>query len=347
MNIISYKTILQQLQKDLIGKDSYRGITFSYAWLANQLGHFTLGFIPTLLLFLYLEDRSSNPAWVAAFCVGGCWLLFEIYNFLGPLFKAKKQNQELGGFIFQPPWKHVAHDTFTDLLFFWFGGLMASLFLQFDWGILYVLIALSMVMTYCGIYWYRNKMYWQEAQFPMQFRLSQFNKPLSKQNKSIIQAFLDHPGEGRHLIIFGNNNSGKTSLSIGIGTERTLKSSNCLYTSAIKLYSMFYDEPIPLSGSYQHYWNWRHCSLLIIDDINPGSPIENDLIQPDQLLSIIRNSPYCQANLDALKSKDVIWVMGNRGSYETRTIPWVDMLKSIGISPDNISKINLMELDDD
>jgi hypothetical protein len=37
---ISFKRILKQLQADLIGKDSYRGVTLTYAWLANSLGTF-------------------------------------------------------------------------------------------------------------------------------------------------------------------------------------------------------------------------------------------------------------------------------------------------------------------
>ena len=32
---IPFKRILQQLKADLIGQDSYRGVTLTYAWLAN------------------------------------------------------------------------------------------------------------------------------------------------------------------------------------------------------------------------------------------------------------------------------------------------------------------------
>jgi hypothetical protein len=43
MKVIQAKYILQQLNFDLIGKDSYRGITLTYAWMANQFGHIALG----------------------------------------------------------------------------------------------------------------------------------------------------------------------------------------------------------------------------------------------------------------------------------------------------------------
>ncbi len=35
---ISLKDVLHQLKKDFIGKDSYRGVTLTYSWLANQFG---------------------------------------------------------------------------------------------------------------------------------------------------------------------------------------------------------------------------------------------------------------------------------------------------------------------
>ncbi len=52
---ISFKRILKQLKADLIGKDSYRGVTLTYAWLANQFGHISLGFIPTFLVYYFIK----------------------------------------------------------------------------------------------------------------------------------------------------------------------------------------------------------------------------------------------------------------------------------------------------
>ena len=59
MSKISAKNILLQLKADLIGKDSYRGVTLTYSWLANQFGHFSLGFIPATILFFRLKKYYS------------------------------------------------------------------------------------------------------------------------------------------------------------------------------------------------------------------------------------------------------------------------------------------------
>jgi hypothetical protein len=55
------KEIFLQLYKDLIGKDSHRGVTITYSWLANQFGHFAIGYILTLIIFVsYRKERPIN-----------------------------------------------------------------------------------------------------------------------------------------------------------------------------------------------------------------------------------------------------------------------------------------------
>ena len=55
-----FNLIINQLKLDLIGKDSHRGVTLTYSWLANQFGHFSLGFIPTYLLCLGLKEKQKE-----------------------------------------------------------------------------------------------------------------------------------------------------------------------------------------------------------------------------------------------------------------------------------------------
>ena len=94
---ITLANFFAQLKADLIGKDSYRGVTLTYSWLANQFGHFSLGFIPTLLLYLcFLKCYGADYAvrW-APVIVAAAWILFETYNFLGPLLSKKQSKSKL------------------------------------------------------------------------------------------------------------------------------------------------------------------------------------------------------------------------------------------------------------
>ncbi len=94
---ITGRDIRNQLKADLIGKDSYRGVTLTYTWLANQFGHISLGFIPTFILYIVLSRYYSNDmaSINAAAFVSGAWFIFETFNFLGPLFLANPFKKKL------------------------------------------------------------------------------------------------------------------------------------------------------------------------------------------------------------------------------------------------------------
>ena len=119
-NSISTKRILQQLKADLIGKDSHRGVTLTYAWLANQFGHISLGFIPSFLLHFFFNLAALK----AVLYVSLFWFLFELYNFLGPLLSKRGSNSDMlfmpkkDKYIFKPKWIIIVFDTLEDLCFF-------------------------------------------------------------------------------------------------------------------------------------------------------------------------------------------------------------------------------------
>jgi hypothetical protein len=94
--IITGRDIRNQLKADLIGKDSYRGVTLTYTWLANQFGHISLGFIPTFILYLILcryYNNDSASFW-SAVLISAAWFVFETFNFLGPLLLSKPSKKK-------------------------------------------------------------------------------------------------------------------------------------------------------------------------------------------------------------------------------------------------------------
>ena len=94
---ITGRDIRNQLKADLIGKDSYRGVTLTYTWLANQFGHISLGFIPTFILYIVLSRYYSNDtaSLRAAVFVSAGWFVFETFNFLGPLLSANPLKKKM------------------------------------------------------------------------------------------------------------------------------------------------------------------------------------------------------------------------------------------------------------
>lgn len=350
MKSISTNDVLRQLKADLIGKDSYRGVTLTYSWLANQFGHYSLGFIPVLIVHVILKKHTSlnNVALISAILVSILWLLFELYNFLGPLLlkresKSKRESFSGDKYSFKPTWGNIAFDTFTDLCFFWLGAFSASLFLIFSGTVIFIIILLFLILIYPISYWYLTKMYLQAAQYPFQFRLSQFDGKIEDNDKKCINQFLSCVDPGNHLFVFGSKGSGKTSISIGIATEMSIKHNPCMYSTAMKLFSMFFELETspPIAGS--QLWTWRKSSLLVIDDINPGDPIKNEIVTPEEFLKMLDTySSSNNGNRDALKSKNVIWVLGNENADNASLDKWQNMLLQIGVDKNNISSINLL-----
>ena len=352
MKNITIKNVFKQIKADLIGKDSYRGVALTYSWLANQFGHFSLGYIPCLLLYAILKKYASidNPSFFAALIISMLWLMFETYNFLGPLlFKKPSQSKLLyvpsgKNYVFRPAWVNVAFDTFTDLCFFWLGAFLASLFLHFSWTIIIILAVLSVILIYPVGYWFVTKMYIQYARLPMQFRLSQWEGNFNNDDEKIILKFLDlkDTSLGNHLLVFGGRRSGKSPLSVGIGTEFSIKRFSCSYYTVTKLLNLFSltDEEIVQSEQCD-IWSWRMASLLIIDDINPGNPISEVFLSPEEIMKSI-NIPVrgdATKNKSDLKNKNVIWVLGD-GAH-VNAMSWQKMILDIGIPEEKMFEVRL------
>lgn len=345
-NSISTKRILQQLKADLIGKDSHRGVTLTYAWLANQFGHISLGFIPSFLLHFFFNLAALK----AVLYVSLFWFLFELYNFLGPLLSKRGSNSDMlfmpkkDKYIFKPKWINVAFDTFTDVCFFVLGSfLFAFCIYEFHNNtVIITLTILTIYLLFATRYWYVTKMYQFYARFPFQFRLSQWDFSICTADKLKVDDFLALKSTGNHLLIFGSLSAGKTSLGVGILNELSIINNSCLYVSAIKMFNYFFkDEDDVLEA--QEIWDWKSAKYLMIDDINPSEPIQDELISPTKLLSFIdRLTPENNKNRDVLKGKNIIWILGSKQDLDAKnTIKWKEMLLNIGIYNQKISTINL------
>ena len=330
---VTVKTFLKQLIfVDLLGKDSQRGVSLTYAWLANQLGHFSLGFFPTVVFSLIFK-KFETPIYYSIY-VMVFWILFESLNLTIPIIIEQKNC------YFKPDWKHIIFDTITDLLYFGLGTLAAAYVLTLNQIIGFLIITTLLLLLYPFIYWYTLRIYQQYAYFPFQFRLSQWIGSIDEMEKEIILNFISKKtkSQQKHLLIFGNVNEGKTNLGVAIANELALKKQKCIYITATKLYSLFFKN----YNNQDLLWNWENCDYLVIDDINPDNLKHNKLITPSEFLSYIdRFTAENLNNRNTLKNKNVIWILGTNETKQKKG--WHTVLETIGVNKTNIFSVDLSD----
>lgn len=348
IKFITRKKVFAQLKNDLIGKDSYRGVTLTYSWLANQFGHFSLGFIPTIILYTLVKAQSGEnhlEIWTPMI-IWSIWILFEAYNLTAPILfgQGTKRSISRVSRTFSPDWHNLIFDTLTDLCFFGIGAWSAGLVCGWSMPAMVLLTILCLLSIYPSYYWYSTKIYLQNAGYPFQLRLSQWPLNLTQPHKEAILEFMSHEATGKHLLVFGSKGSGKTTLSVAIATELSIRNHRCSYVTATKLLSMFYEKDSSITGT-PGLWSWYDSSLLVIDDINPGGFIKQDILTATLFYEFLNNSRYGQFNIDQMKNKNVIWVMGNRTPSPELEEQWEILLGLIGIQKSDICTVNLDQLD--
>lgn len=327
---ISIKDILHVLHADLIGKDSHRGITLTYGWMANQVGHFALGFIPTFILFKFNDHLLKACISIALF-----WLAFEIYNALSPLYKKEYK----GNGTFNIPWKNLLFDTFTDLCFFWMGCFTFYLLMAFSMELFYVYLLAGGLLFLSIRYWFLTKLHQQNAILPYQFRLSQWDSPINDQSVESIKRYLECPKFTTHFIIIGENGSGKTRLSVGIANELAIRHRLSTYTTFSKLSSMFQDDDETTQKNNFSLWNWTESDFLLCDDINPGRPMVANRVSVKDVKHYLEIG-QSNRNYEILKNTSVAWVVGSLAEGDSIE-NWIDFVGKIGIAKEHICVIDL------
>jgi IstB-like ATP binding protein len=324
---ISPKNIWQQIKADLIGKDSHRGITLTYAWLANQFGHFGIGYILTVIIYFGFKSYFDKPMLTAPLIVVVCVIVFELYNFLAPLLK-KSESQK----PFKPAWLHIAFDTATDVLFFSFGAFSTSL-LSENSILQWIALIILLLLLYPIYYWYKTKMFQQNACFPFQLRLSQWDYKINEADKQKILDFITlkiDQSKITCLIILGNHQSIKTNLAVSIGNEYSIKHHFCYYSTLVKLVST---QPINENSKKSSLWNWFDSELIIIDDLSYDSLNGAEVISPKIVLERFEAKQF----VHKFNYKKSIWVPG----ITNDTNGWIEMLTKLGIDKSAIATIYL------
>lgn len=309
------RDVWRQVRYDLFEtKDVQDTPTYSYAWIADQGGHFSLGFLPTYLFvwvvavagpWLGFEATRETNIWIAVgvFCI---WVVKEL-NDLRLAWRNARRSQSDFKFNFYELLLNIG----TAWLFFAMGSAVAALsFWKLEWALL-SLVLVALITVRVSYWWLRRKITFQQANLPYLYRLATFPNNIPKDPKvgmgldearafilKMIEPGGPVPGPecSGHLILSGVPDAGKSTLAVAVGTEFVFKLGLCRYLSMVKLLQFASDretgaaaankggaaDPRVVRPADEEFddgrvlWRWDKVELLIVDDVDDIARVQHD-----------------------------------------------------------------------
>ncbi len=318
---ITARMLWDQFRLDVQGKEVQRAATYSYTWLADQVGHICLGILLAFLATALLASfgwGGPEPAWrgfIVTIVAVSAW---EIGAYVLELRGAKGP--------FPLDWKLLGRNALVAWGYMALGGVLGYLFHTPEPRMILWAIFLGLVIA-IGLapYWLRQKIVWQKAGLPYLFRLANAEHLMEPQQArqvvGLVSAMAPPDADPQQILIAGPVNSGRTSFASGLGTEFAFRDRKVRYLSFDRLVEFatgtnFDNKPLELCDEFGpvnvSYWPWPQAQILIIDDISPileSAPTLENLTQFSDMLG----GPL-QCIREYLADKHTIWILGNVGS---------------------------------
>jgi hypothetical protein len=284
----------KQFVIDVYGKEVQDPSSYSYTWMADQVGHICLGILVYFVIVVIVGALGNDwaavrwwigiPAWgthgvEAAGVIGGA-LVVALYEFRTFLFDALKARG-----LFPVDTNLLAANAGIATIYMIL-GLGVGFAMQVALGdnhplrgaaIFAILFVLAIVLA---PEWLRQKITWQKADLPFVFRLANVpSKGITDLQAAALQTVVSDSAppdqKPRQVVIGGPIGSGRTELAAGIGTEFAFKNRKVRYLTLTALLELA--QTLPPSRSDRNdsgpdninYWPWTDAQVLVIDDVGP------------------------------------------------------------------------------
>ena len=323
---ISLRLLLEQFWADVYGKEVQSAATYSYTWLADQVGHICLGILLDFgftVITYRLSAWLGWPALSAEFL--GFFLTMAAVSYWE--YRAYRSDVERATGPFPLDRKLLRKNAIIAAGYMILGGAVGLLF---HWPAHYAVpgfLVILLVAIVLAPAWLRQKIIWQKAGLPYLFRLANAHhtilEPAANALQKLVRSAAPPHALARQVILSGPVQSGRTSLAAGIGTEFAFLAKSVRYLSLDRLVEfamaskpdaappIFCDEWGPVNV---RYWPWRQAQVLIIDDISPllGSAPTSDHYTH---FAALLGGPLRSIG-DLLSTRHTVWVLGDVGSPE-------------------------------
>ena len=316
---VTLSDLLNQIRLDAYGKEVQSAMTYSYTWMADQVGHMCVGivfdFVLTFLAGLALPYLGIDPWWDKIVGLVGISLLVIYWEY-----SAYSSDVKATTGLFPLDERLLRDNAIIASVYMIIGAGIGFVFHLPAWWSAVGLIALLVIGAICAPPWIRQKIIWQKAALPYLFRLADAQRTVGPEVARELQKLIDK-GAPPHappyqVIVGGPVGSGRTSLAAGIGTEFAFRKSTVRYLSLDTLLEHAAQKPNPdfaddTGPPNLNYWRWSESQVVIIDDIGPliSTQEEEQRANLEQFRKILNNG---LANIAPVLARcHTVWVIGD------------------------------------
>lgn len=316
---ITLRDLLKQFKADVYGKEVQSAATYSYMWLADQMGHVCVGILVNQITTFGAQHLWRYFGWnslaevaglVAAIAIVALW---EASTFFSAEQGAKG--------LFPLGRKLLRDNAIIATAYMALGAIVGFGFhIGIPWSDIVLIIICTIVAIWLAPRWLRQKIIWQKAALPYLSRLADMEPTMGRPAAEALQALLDKGAPPKvkpaQVIIGGPIGSGRTQLAAGIGTEFAFKNVKARYISIQSLLELasasqppkFRDDSGPKNVNY---WPWSESQVIIIDDVGPLIAPRHD--QHEDVLHHFRGilNDELRSVAPVLASCHTVWVIGD------------------------------------
>lgn len=289
---LGIKEITDQVRHDLVGKDVQDTPTYSYVWMADQLGHIALGWFSAVLVF-WLVKMVVSVRWIHRVLhvktghrialVLALAVPLLLWGFLEISYRRKALSQAKGYFPIDDD--DLKKNVKVALAYFYVGIFWGHSTLRLDKPVRGILtfFAAAAASVKMSLWWLRQKMTIQQADLPGLYRMGEFDEhDLTEHTKQAddtvidratvkarIIDFFDEPCTPWKLVVVGGTDrNAKTRLVTGLGSELAFNKYIVSHNSFGKFVDLLSTGQTNQGFRNLPRWPWKESQVLMLDGIN-------------------------------------------------------------------------------
>jgi hypothetical protein len=310
--------IWNQISTDASGKEVEMAATYSYMWLADEVGHMGLGIllsfgtITLARLVMHAPPEALLPQLVGFLVASAIVAGWEWNSY-------RTSIRQAAGSQFPLQTGLLRRDARVATFYMALGAAMGWALHQ-SWMISVPLILLMIALAFKVAFpWVREKMIWQKAGLPYLSRMADLGHKImpgeqAKQLWNLVETSppVGNQGTPRHVIVAGHVGSGRSRLAASFGTEHAFRGRSVRYLAFSQLVELARAGDLEIDGpppgpANIGYWRWSQAQLLVIDDIGPflGDIPGQDT---EQALSDLLHRRLAPVKA-AIRARDTMWLV--------------------------------------